>query len=417
MKELESRKMKKAKWIYGVFILLALPLLFIGCQDIENEVADDMPFLKSAETIEVAGDVFLSPTKFIREKGEPVVETLLLDENIVDNYAPDFNLYLKNGDEEGNRVSSAIVKLDGKQLFGPADFSQEVDQLSVPLSGITAESVLEVEVRGAPNGFVEIWIEGTLLEEENTYRIYFSSISNGLFGIEDDGTISNLYQHQGRIMKVQAHNHKLYTQINSLALDEWAMHVLDYEGNLLEILEFPEEVTWAVSFTILPDGRFAVYNNDDDVVYFLNPDFTYQTEIQVRRTSSRQVMKGIVVDNDLIICEDGYRKLLKIDLSTNEVSEFRNFSHLNESFLGSLAYSEGVYYLGGRENIYSFKEGEPENVVVTFPTFSNVDIEIDGQYAYVASNFGGKIYKVDLTDGSFEDIASGYRPEDIEIIK
>lgn len=417
MKELKLKKMKKVKWFFGVFVLVVMALLFNGCHDIENEMTDDLPLLKSAETIEVAGDVFLSSAKFIRGLGKPVMETLMLDENIVDNFAPDFILYLKNGSEEGNRVSSAIVKLDGKKLFGPSDFSQQVNQLSVPVSGITSESVLEVEVRGEPGGFVEVWIEGTLLEEENLYKMYFTSLTQGLFGVNDEDTKSLLYEYEGRMSVIQAHNQKLYVHTHTLSLDEWAIHVLDLEGNLLEILEFPEEVTWSVGFTILPDGKFAVYNNDDNEVYFLNPDFTYETRIAFAGGWSRQVMNGIVVGNDLILCENGFQKLLKINLNSYDVSEFRNFSHLNESYLASVAYSDGVYYLGGRNNIYSFKEGEPEKLVATLPSYANVDIEIDGNYAFVASNFGGKIYKIDLTDGSFSDYTSVYNPRNIEIVK
>lgn len=418
MKAFKLKEMKKVKWFNGALILMVVALLFNGCHDIENEIENDLPLLKSAETVQVAGDVFLSPVKFIRGTENPVVETLSLDENGVENFAPDFMLHLKNGDENGNRVSSAIVKLDGKSLFGPSDFSQQVEQLSVPVTGITSESVLEVEVRGEPGGFVEIWIEGTLLEEENTYKMYFTSLTQGLFGVNDDDTQSALYQYEGRLSMIKEHNRKLYVHAHSFSLDEWAIHVLDLEGNLLEILEFPEEVTWSAGFTILPDGRFAVYNNDDDEVYFLNSDFSYQTKIAVAKNGSRQVMKGIVVGNDLILCENGFQKLLKIDLNTYDVTEFRDFSHLNESFLASLAYSDGIFYLGGRNNIYSFKEGEPEKLVATLPTVANVDIEVDGKYAFVASNFGGKIYQIDLSDGSFSDFISLIlNPQDIEIVK
>lgn len=419
MKELSLEKLKKVKWFNGAFILVVVALLFNGCQEIENEIENDMPFLKSAETVQVAGDVFLSPVKFIRGIEKPLVETLTLDENAVENFAPDFILYLKNGDEDGSRVSSAIVKLDGKQLFRPSDFSQQLEQLSVPVTGITSESVLEVEVRGEPGGFVEVWIEGTLLEEENPYKMYFTVRGmQTLFGVMHDDTHFSLYKETLRMSIVKEYNQKLYVHMHSLNLDKWHIRVLDLEGNLLEILEFPEEVKWSVGFTILPDGRFAVYNNDDDEVYFLNSDFSYQTKIAVAKNWSRQVMKGIVVGNDLILCENGFQKLLKIDLTTYEVSEFRNFSHLNESFLASVAYSDGVFYLGGRNNVWSFKEGEPEKLVAALPTVANVDIEVDGNYAFVASSFGNKIYKIDLTDGSYSDyIISVYNVEDIEIVK
>lgn len=417
MKKLTLKTVTKAKWLKGTLMLIAMALLLNGCQEMENETENDLLFLKSAETVEVAGDVFLSPKQFIRGNGQPVMESLTLDENAVENFAPDFMLYLKNGDEEGNRVSSAIVKLDGKRLFGPSDFSKKINQLSVQVSGISSESVLEVEVRGEPGGFVEVWIEGTLLEVGKPYKMYITSFLGEVYGVNDDDTKSLLYQHDGRMSSIREHNQKLYVQTHSNSLDEWNIHVLDLEGNLLEIPELPEEVTWSVDFTILPDGKFAVYNNDADVVYFLNADFSYQTKVDVDKNgSSWQVMKGIVVGNDLIICENGFRKLLKIDLSTYEVSEFRDFSHLDEPLLNTVSYSDGVFYLGGRYNIYSFEEREPEELFVTLPTFYS-DIEIVGNYAYVASYNGSNIYKIDLTDGTYSEYLTVSLPRDIEIVK
>lgn len=417
MKAFKLKKMKKVKWIFSAFVLMTMALLFNGCHDIENEIENDFLSLKSAETVEVAGDVFLFPVKFTRGKGKPVAETLTLDENAVENFAPDFMLYLRNGGEEGNRVSSAIVKLDGKQLFGPSDFSQQVDQLSVSVSGITSESVLEVEVRGEPGGFVEVWIEGTLLEEENAYKMYLTSLTQGLFGVNDDGTKSLLYEYEGRMSIIQAHNQKLYVHTHTYSLDEWAIHVLDLEGNLLEILEFPEEVTWSAGFTILPDGKFAIYNNKNNVVYFLKPDFTFITQVSFSGSFNQQNMRGEVVGNDLIISENGYKSLLKVDLTTYEISIFRNFSHLPEVWIGAFTFADGIFYLSGPQNIYSFIEGEQEELVATVPTTNNSDIKIDGNYAFVASNFGGKIYKIDLTDGSYSDFTSISNPQYIEIVK
>jgi len=71
------------------------------------------------------------------------------------NFKPDFVLYMKNGDVN-NCVSSAVIKIDGMQLFGTSDFSQKVVSLSTGITGLTASSVLEVELRSSPGSFVQL---------------------------------------------------------------------------------------------------------------------------------------------------------------------------------------------------------------------------------------------------------------------
>lgn len=400
--------MKKLKLLSGAYVFMALALLFNACQSFENEFEYDLISLKSAEILHVNGDAFLSPVKFIRAKGNPYVEARLLDENSVENFSSDFILYLQNGDETGNRVSSAIVKLDGKQLFGPSDFSQQVDLLSVSVSGITAESVLEVEVRGEPGGFIQIWIEGTLIEIKDTYKMYFISRTNGLlYGVLPDDNYSALHQFDGTIQKIQTYNQKLFVLEINFATNIRSIQVLDYDGNKIETLNFPAEVTMPSGFNILPDGRFAIYNNVNNLIYFLNPDFTFITQVSFPISPFQQNMKGVVVGNDLIISENGYKGVLKVDLASYEISIFRNFSHLTDQWIGAITFANDTYYLCSPYNVFSFKPGEAEKLVVTLPTNNNVAIEIDGNHAYVGSNFGGKIYKIDLTNGSYSDYIVG----------
>jgi len=69
---------------------------------------------------------------------------------------------VRNGAEDGSkRVSSAVVYLDGTQVFLPSAFSQQVDQRSRRVD-ITPESQLNVELRSKPGSEITIWIDGKL---------------------------------------------------------------------------------------------------------------------------------------------------------------------------------------------------------------------------------------------------------------
>jgi hypothetical protein len=100
---------------------------------------------------------------FTRSTGKPeVVKNKIGCADLI-HFEPEFVLHVKNGDGTNNLVSSAIVKLDGKQIFGPSDFSKKITSLTKGITGVTENSELEVEVRGTPNSFLDIWIEGNLL--------------------------------------------------------------------------------------------------------------------------------------------------------------------------------------------------------------------------------------------------------------
>ena len=79
-----------------------------------------------------------------------------------EHFMDPFVLKLRNGSEDGtNRISSATVVLDGAQLFGPSDFSQQVAELSA-LVTVTETSELSVRLTSKPRSHVTIWIEGKL---------------------------------------------------------------------------------------------------------------------------------------------------------------------------------------------------------------------------------------------------------------
>lgn len=86
----------------------------------------------------------------------------------------------------------------------------------------------------------------------------------------------------------------------------------------------------AHQFAALPENRFALFDNRDDKIHLLNADGMLDKTLSMgdERSGHLQSCCGIVVDNTLIVSEDGRNRLLKVDLSTNKVSVFRDLSHL-----------------------------------------------------------------------------------------
>ena len=110
----------------------------------------------TASALEVIAEARIESTT-----GEPVQEELRFwsygYEGIV--------LNIQNGKEDGsNRVSSAIVSLNGVKVLSPADFNQKVAGLQRSIAPHDQENLLTVNLRSNPGGclFVQILGEPTL---------------------------------------------------------------------------------------------------------------------------------------------------------------------------------------------------------------------------------------------------------------
>ncbi len=103
-----------------------------------------------------AGEVtFFGPKQYTRNKGKPVTET---DTFICPpGYTGSgFTLRLINGDSQGdNRVSSAVIKINGLQVMGPSDFNQTVGLIERTID-LTASNEISVKLNNKPDSFVII---------------------------------------------------------------------------------------------------------------------------------------------------------------------------------------------------------------------------------------------------------------------
>ena len=70
-------------------------------------------------------------------------------------------LKITNGDRGGaNRVTSGHILVNGTQIFGPSDFGQQVEFLSVPLTNIQpGDNTLSVELEGKPGSHLIVLIQ------------------------------------------------------------------------------------------------------------------------------------------------------------------------------------------------------------------------------------------------------------------
>lgn len=94
------------------------------------------------------------PQTFERTTGE----TDLYVEEFEAPAAGNFVLYLRNGDEEGSRASSATVQINGASVVAPADLNQDVPGLRQVVQLEAGTNELAVEIGGAPGSFITVAI-------------------------------------------------------------------------------------------------------------------------------------------------------------------------------------------------------------------------------------------------------------------
>jgi uncharacterized protein YjdB len=102
--------------------------------------------------------IVFGPKTYTRDNGKPQVIT---DTFSASQRIGDFHLLIKNGENGNNRVSSAIVRINGLQILGPSDFSQQVDSINKPIN-LTGTNKLQVELRSTPGSFFTLKIVGNL---------------------------------------------------------------------------------------------------------------------------------------------------------------------------------------------------------------------------------------------------------------
>ena len=204
--------------------LMILPSAFIlnSCK----KDKDSIPQSKDLKTVSTGDQsvLFYQHEIFTRITSAPVVDKKTIGSSDIVNFEPDFVVHIQNGDGLNNLVSSAIIKIDGVRIFGPSDFSQQTSSLSKPISNLTENSILEVELRGAPGSYIDFWIEGTLKPVNSTiiignyhnigYRIHPAT---GLLPVDVNEALR--YVDIKTVIKAQVAEYTLYSALIELTPD------------------------------------------------------------------------------------------------------------------------------------------------------------------------------------------------------
>jgi len=148
----------------GIIVMCYASLIFSSCQHEQNHVTattNNENTLKSG----IVADAYIlywGHEKFISTTWKPIVVKKKIGSADLARFKSNFALHIQNGDGKKDLVSSAIIKIDGKQIFGPSDFRRKTIALTKEIKGLTVNSELKVELFDKPGSYIDVWIEGTL---------------------------------------------------------------------------------------------------------------------------------------------------------------------------------------------------------------------------------------------------------------
>jgi hypothetical protein len=114
-------------------------------------------FIGTSFAVEVT---LFSPHQYSRTTGKPNVYT-----NTFPGIAGQGKLILKNGTQDGkNRISSALIFVNGKQVLGPENFNQKVYNIETPVS-LAQNNSISVELRSKPGSYLTIQISEEIIAD------------------------------------------------------------------------------------------------------------------------------------------------------------------------------------------------------------------------------------------------------------
>ncbi len=104
-------------------------------------------------------DSLFGPRKYLRTNGAP--DKYAEQFSLPASFREPFVLHVVNGDSSGkNRVSSARIRLNDKEVVKPSDLSQKVAIVKKTIT-LKSDNRLDITVEGAPGGYLTLTILGT----------------------------------------------------------------------------------------------------------------------------------------------------------------------------------------------------------------------------------------------------------------
>jgi hypothetical protein len=202
------------------------------------------------------------------------------------------------------------------------------------------------------------------------------------------------------------------------ALKSGTIQMLDAEnGDPQLIASIPEEVAYHHDFVVLPDLSFALLDNQNDAVYFIDGEGGFQRKVTLTAENRHwQNLSGVVVKDDLVLSEDGNKRLLKVDLQTDDVSVLKDFSDLH-NWLGAIDHDQGWYYLCQARRCYIFGEEDAAQPFCVLDQGVISGMAVEAGVCFLADRKSGTIYRVNRKERRPELFCSGfYKPNDIAIM-
>lgn len=255
------------------------------------------------------GTIF-GPKKYVRTTGKP---NIYIDDFTIPGESTTATLVIINDDDlDNHRITSAVIRLNGEQLFAPRDFNPKVTRLEIPVN-LVKSNTLYVELRSKPEGYLTIHLEGhipeaygqTITTEEDTsvdivltgsdvdgdqltYSVTAAPSHGGLSGVPPTLTYTphadyngidsfDFITNDGALNSQPATVTVTVTPVNDLpqanndtvSLDEdtdTIIHVLandfDVDGEPLTVTEISQ-----------PSNGAAKLNTDSTILYAPSPDF------------------------------------------------------------------------------------------------------------------------------------------------
>ena len=110
-------------------------------------------YLLAIPNLSLAANVGVFEETFVRGKGKPQTQ-----QRNFTAVAGEGSLIIHNGNANGkNRVSSAVIILNGSQVVGPNEFNQQVGLIEKPVV-LNLNDTLEVQLRSAPGSLINVQI-------------------------------------------------------------------------------------------------------------------------------------------------------------------------------------------------------------------------------------------------------------------
>jgi len=185
-----------------------------------------------------------------------------------------------------------------------------------------------------------------------------------------------------------------------------SLQVHDLEGNLVRTIPIPDQISSFISFTVVDQNKFALFDNRGDSIYFIDASGNLLATVALPPSPQNwQSIEGVMVEGKLVVLDSAANRLFQIDPQTYEVFTLFNLSVIPQMML-AVDYANGKYYLAGDDSVYRFDIREGPTLIAQLDGRAT-GIAVSGERAYVGVMRTGEIYSVDLASGETNLVVTG----------